>query len=325
MSASQSSVNIEDSGVKVDLRASIRLLHFKRRLFHAIKRGASALAFAAFALFVVAVADYRWALPHMARAALLSLILVSTLSLLACIVWNLMRRSPLVDAAREVERAAGINRNAVVTMIESFEGAGTQESRLYMLARLERQARVELSSIDERVVAPRRGAVRGACALAFLLLVLLSLRLIAPLAFAREAGRVLLLARDDSSSGLTVSNSLPESSEANAPVTIKEVRVRILPPAYSGLSVEEVAGDAPLRALAGSQVEVTLTTGGTPSGATLSFNGPANQMRSLGAGQFAGIFTASESGAFEARLQAYEKSAPAPLVRAVEVYNDLAP
>lgn len=325
MSVSQAAIKMEDRGVKMDVRATLLHLHFRRHLFRAIARGAMVLSVALSALSVIAVVDYKWQLSRNACAVLLSLTLICTLALLARALWLLARRMPLVDAALEIERAAGINRNAVVTMAESLEGASTQERQAYMLARLEDQALEELSDIDERTVAPRGRAIVCTSALFSLLLVLLSLRLIAPLAFAREASRVLLLARDDSSSGLTVSNSLSESNEASAPITIKEVSVRVLPPAYSGLRVEEVAGDAPIRALSGSQVEVTLTTGGKPSGATLSFNGSANSMRSLGAGQFSAAFTANVSGTFEASIQADEKLAPAPVVRAVEVYNDQAP
>lgn len=326
MSASQPAINLEVQRVETDVRASLLHLHFRRRLFRFVARVTAGVTVALATLSVIAVTDYRWQLSRNTRALLLSSILICAFSLLARALWLLLRRLPLVWKAREIERAAGINHNAVVTMAESLEGASTQKSRLYMLARLEGQARAELSDIDERVVAPREGAIRGTSALVSLLLLLLSLRLIAPLAFARETSRVLLLARDDSSSQPSISNSFSESNEGGAPVTIKEVRVRVLPPAYSGLSIEEVAGDAPIRALSGSQVEVTLATSGAPSGATLSFNGSADRMRSLGAGQFSGTFTANESGAFEARVQADEKLAPpAPVVRAIEVYSDVAP
>ncbi|PYS49061.1 MAG: hypothetical protein DMF68_11130 [Acidobacteria bacterium] len=325
MSASLPAINTKDRSLKMDVRASLRLLHSRRRRFQATTRCAVISMCATVALCLIAAVDYRWPLQRNARAILLSLILLPAFSLLTHAVWLLVRSLSLVDAAREIERAAGINHNAVVTMAESLEGASAEESRLYMLVRLESQARADLSEIDERAVAPREGAMVWTGALVSILLALLSLHLIAPLAFAREASRVLLLAADDSST-LAVSNTFSESNEGGAPVTIKEVRVRVLPPAYSGLSVEEVAaGDAPIRALSGSQVEVILTTGGATSGATLSFNGSQNSMRSLGAGQFSGTFIASESGAFEASVNAYEKLAPASVVRAVEVYNDAAP
>jgi hypothetical protein len=48
-------------------------------------------------------------------------------------------------------------------------------------------------------------------------------------------------------------------------------------------------------------------------------------MRSLGEEGFAGAFTANASGAFETRVVADERVAPAPLVRAVETYADTVP
>ncbi|HKR01650.1 MAG TPA: hypothetical protein VJT09_13305, partial [Pyrinomonadaceae bacterium] len=109
-------------------------------------------------------------------------------------------------------------------------------------------------------------------------------------------------------------------------ITIDELRVRVLPPAYSGLSAEEFSGDAPVRALNGSQIEVVLHATGAIEGTSLSFNGAAGSMRTLGDGRFSGTFMAQSSGAFEARIQAGEEQVtPAPVVRAVEVYNDLAP
>src|SRR5947209_6645516 len=238
MSASLPAINTKDRSLKMDVRASLRLLHSRRRRFQATTRCAVISMCATVALCLIAAVDYRWPLQRNARAILLSLILLPAFSLLTHAVWLLVRSLSLVDAAREIERAAGINHNAVVTMAESLEGASAEESRLYMLVRLESQARADLSEIDEIAVA---------------------------------------------------------------------------------------AGDAPIRALSGSQVEVILTTGGATSGATLSFNGSQNSMRSLGAGQFSGTFIASESGAFEASVNAYEKLAPASVVRAVEVYNDAAP
>src|SRR2546423_12284266 len=48
-------------------------------------------------------------------------------------------------------------------------------------------------------------------------------------------------------------------------------------------------------------------------------------MRSLGDGLYRGSFVVTTSGALEARVQADERLAPAPLVRAVEVYADAPP
>ena len=48
--------------------------------------------------------------------------------------------------------------------------------------------------MDERVIVPQAGALRGTGALAFIFLLVLLLRVFAPFASAREVSRVLLLA-----------------------------------------------------------------------------------------------------------------------------------
>src|SRR5207253_11115415 len=60
-------------------------------------------------------------------------------------------------------------------------------------------------------------------------------------------------------------------------------------------------------------------------GAQLSFDGAKNAMRSLGDGLYRGNFIATTSGALEARVIADERLAPAPAVRAIEVYADAPP
>lgn len=326
MSASSPAIFIEDKRASVDVRASLNRLYFRRRIFQSIARGTLVVACALAALCATAFVDYRWLLPRPLRVALLSMILLTALLFITRAVWLLLRQEALVEIAREIERVAASNQNALVTLAENLDSVERSKSKLYMFARLERQARVELSKIDERVVAPPEGAIRGALALAFVLLLVLALRLAAPYASAREAKRVLWLANDDAfSSRLAPNAATDRSKEAAAVVTIEEMRVRVVPPAYSGLGVEEVSGDAPVRALQGSQIEVILSASGPVEGASLSFNGAMNSMRSLGEGQFSGTFTASLSGAFEARALADERIAPAPVVRAVEVYNDAMP
>jgi hypothetical protein len=326
MSASSPIPYIETShrGGQGDVRASLRKLYFRRMLWRATAEATMALAGSLMALCMCAFIDYRWNLPRAARIVLLSLSVLAALSVLAHCIWLLMRRETVSKVAREVERAAGSRRNALVTLVESVESATADG--WYMFARLEGQARSELEKIDKRVVAPRVGAIRGACALLFMLLFLLALRLAAPVAFALEVRRIVWLARDDVLAGQLNSNGVAGFADGrNAAVMLDELRVRVLPPAYSGLSVEEISGDAPVRALAGSQIEVLLHTTGAVDGATLSFNGSMNSMRALGTGRFSGAFTASRSGAFEARVLTDEADAPAPIVRAVEVYNDVSP
>jgi hypothetical protein len=275
------------------------------------------------ALCVVALADYGWGLPRTARILLLILVLLPSLFFLARRFLVSFSRRSLAKVAREIERAAGSRRNALATFAESIEGGEVAARESYMLARLERQARAELEELDERVVAPRGGAIWGVGVLGGMLLLILALRLAAPLAFAREVRRVVWLAGDDPFAGRLDEGLAAGADGAN--VVVDELRVRVVPPAYSNLAAEEISGDAPVRALGGSQVEVSLRASGNVEGATLSFNGATDRMRSLGAGRFSGAFTASVSGAFEARVLANQESAPAPIVRAVEVYNDAQP
>jgi hypothetical protein len=326
MSAASPAILREETREQANVSASLNRLYFRRRLFQAIARGTTLFACALAALCAVAFVDYKWPCPRPLRVALLSFVLLAALLFLARAVQHLLRRRTLVEIAREIERATRSSRNALVTMAESLENAERSQSKLYMFTRLETQARVELSKIGERAVAPPEGAIRGAGALALTLFLMLVLRLAVPTAFARAAKRVLWLERDDAFSERLASNGATNGSdEVAAVVTIEELRVRVQPPAYSGLSAQEVSGDAPVRALAGSQVEVFLSASGPVEGASLAFNGVVNSMRSLGAGQFSGTFTASQSGAFETRVQADERIAPAPIVRAIEVYNDVAP
>lgn len=328
MSATSPVITIEagSESRRADVRASLRKLYSRRVFWRAVGEVTLELACALVALCVIALVDYGWSLPRVVRIVLFSLVMLAILFFLTRIVLAFVRRRTLAEVAREVERATGSQRNALVTFAENVERASVAVSEAYMLARLERQARGELEEIDERSVAPREGAVRGASALLFMLLLIFALRLAAPLAFAREVRRVLWLAGDDARSGQVDSSITANTNEANATVVVDELRVRVVPPAYSGLSVEEISGDAPVRALSGSQVEVVLHASGAVEDASLSFNGSINQMRSLGAGHFSGAFTASVSGAFEARVHSNnEENAPAPIVRAVEVYTDASP
>jgi hypothetical protein len=312
--------------VQADVRASVRRLYLRRMLWRAIAWATTALAGALGALSIIGLIDYGWPLARVVRIILLSLVLLAALFALAQGVWILMHRRTVGEMAREIESAAGSSRNALVTLVENLERADAPSDLWYMLARLERQARSELEAIDEKVVAPRAGATRGALALLFMLLLVCALRLAAPAAFAREFRRILWPSSDEAISGPLNSNGGANSADlADASVIIDELRVRVVPPAYSGLSVEEISGDAPVRVLTGSQIEVLLHATGAVEGASLSFNGATNRMRALGMGRFSGDFTAQLSGAFEARVHTSVEHAPAPIVRAVEVYGDALP
>jgi hypothetical protein len=278
-------------------------------------------------LCITGAVDYVRPLSRASRGVLVLTTYVTALLSLARSVWPLVKGRSFIQVAREIERAAGLKQNVLVTFAESTEDAsGAQAQPSYIMTRLYRQARIELSGIDEQKVAPHRWAARAAVALALLLLLLLALRLLAPTAFAREQARVLWLQPDEIDARHSGASSTKTGANANSNIVVEELRVRVVPPAYTGLSVEEVtAGDAPLRVLAGSQVELSLRARGPIDGATLSFNGATNRMRSLGEERFEGAFTASASGAFELRILADENRAPSPYVRAVETYPDTVP
>lgn len=326
MSASSPVISLEavGKGLEANVRAGLRGLYFRRVLRRAIAWMTSALACALCIMCLVAFVDYRWPLPLAVRVVLLLLVVPGVLFVLALSVWFLVRQRTLRKIAREIEQANGSSGNALVTFSENVEGVGAPISEAYMLARLERQARVELEKIDEKMVAPRTGAMRGAGALIFMLLFIIALRLTAPLPFAREVGRVLWLADEETlAEQLTLAAN---ADEKDAAILVEELRVRVLPPAYSGLGAEEISTDAPVRVLAGSEIEVVLRASAKLEGATLTFNGQTNAMRSLGLARFSGSFMANASGAFETRaLIADERLAPAPIVRAIEVYADATP
>jgi hypothetical protein len=270
---------------------------------------------------LVGVVDYVRPLSRGVRIWLVAPLLFGAVALLAYAARLLAERRRLSLMAREVERAAKLSENALVTFAENVERA--PEVKPYMLARVEMQARRSLERLDERAMMPRREAARAAGLLSFILLLMLVLLVVAPAAFAREARRLIRFEADVISTRQT-GGGTDGNVESNA-ISIESFRVRVVPPAYSGLSVEEAVGDAPVRALAGSRVEVELTTSGRFDRAALSFGGAATQMRSLGEGSYSGSFIAQASGAFEARLIADNAQTPAPIVRAVEVYADATP
>jgi hypothetical protein len=284
------------------------------------------LALALALLVIIGAADYVRPLSRAARFLLVVPVFLTVLLSLAYAVRLVMKRRTLIEVAREIERATASERNILVTFAESDREDNASAQPPYIRARVHRQAQSEVDGIDENLLAPTRPALLGAGALALSLLVLLLLRLIAPTATARQLGRVLWLRPDDAHARRHGAGEATDGAAADGGrIIIDELRVRIVPPSYSGLGVEEVTGDVPLRVLVGSQVEVLLRARGSIEGATLGFNGATGPMRSLGEEGFAGAFTASASGAFETRVVADERLAPAPLVRAVETYADAVP
>lgn len=331
MSATQPTMTVETRAAvgpwAEDVRDALGRLHFRRRLWQACSIITLTLASMLALLCIIGAVDYLRPLSRAARSLLLLPVLSVALLSFAYAALSFMKRRSLYEVAREIERVAGLRQNLLVTFAESAveANASAPAQPFYIKARLYRQAQSEVAKIDERAVAPRKRAAQGSLALALALLVLLVLRLASPTVFAREQLRLLWLQPDDAAERRYQAGNDLAGADASGLIVIDELHVRVVPPPYSGLSVEEVAGDAPLRVLAGSQIEVSVRARGPIDGATLSFNGEASRMRSLGEGAFAGAFKADISGAFELRILGDEKRAPAPFVRAVETYPDAVP
>jgi hypothetical protein len=328
MSTASGAIGIETrvAGGEADVCAALSRLAFRRRLWQSVAVWTFGASLALALLCLLGALDFLRPLPQAARVSLVGIVLLALLLFFAHAAWKLISWPTLFLAAREIERAAGLEGNALATLCERLDGAAMTESAPYMLARLRRQAREQLAGLDERRVAPRRRATGGALALGFMLLLLLLVRVLSPAVFALEAQRLLRLTRDEagaSRASLTADGA--NAVEVESAIVIEELRVRVVPPAYTGLGAEDAPGDGPVRALAGSQVLVSLRARGDVAGASLSFNGAASPMRLLGEGHFTGAFTASASGALEARVVADERYAPAPFVRGVEVYADAPP
>jgi hypothetical protein len=333
MSAASGAIGIEPQGVgrPADVRTALRRLAFRRRLWRGVASATFGAASALALLCLLGALDNYLSLSRTARIIPVSAILLALLLGCARAAWQLSRRPALIADAREIERAASRSGNALVTFCENLEGAETAASAAavgppYMIARLSAQTRNELATIDERLVAPPGRASRGAMALAFMLLFVLALSVLFPRVFALEAQRLLWPARDDAAARKSGSEEPGAGADVESvAVTIEEFRVRVVPPAYAGLAAEEAPGDGPIRALAGSQIEIVLRARGPVAGTSLVSNGVPSVMRSLGENRFSGSFVAGASGAFEARVIADERLAPAPVVRAVEVYADAPP
>jgi len=331
----------------VDVRAWLLRLHFRRKFLQAGSRVMLALACTLALCVVVALLDYLWPIKRVWRIAFVSSLWLAAVLAVAHAVWSLIKKRTLVEVAREIERAGNSKQNALVTFAEHAQeqmptdggaalvAASTHRNNFdqsYVFARLRRQVQSELAGMNRILVLPRRTFQRRAALLVCALLLLFALRLAAPFAFARETKRVLLFEHDDDASigkfdKESKAAAMNNTNDPNAVVVIDDFRVRVLPPSYSGLGAQDVSNsDAPVRALKGSQIEVTMHTRGTIDKALISFGGATNAMRALQANRFTGTFNAAASGAFETRVVTFdERRAPAPIVRAVEVYADAPP
>jgi hypothetical protein len=357
MSVSSPAITIDprETNRSVDVRAQLLRLHFRRRLWRACARVLLAVACLLALCCAAAFLDYLWPVRRVWRIAFASTIWFAASLAAAHTVWNLIKKRTLVEIARDIEQAAGSKQNALVTFAELMQkqmaiaaaatittdatATGATDSpqshsfgQSYLFARLRTHTQSELHAMNRIFVQPRSDFQRHAAMLCFALVLLLALRFAAPLAFARETKRVLLFSPDDD-----VARQVGKEGEAaagddgndpNAAVVMDECRVRVLPPSYSGLSAQDVSNSyAPIRVLKSSQIEITLhARGAGVEKAFINYAGAKNAMRALEANRFVGTFNAAASGAFETGIITQDETrAPAPFVRAVEVYADAVP
>jgi hypothetical protein len=313
-------VDLDPSSGAAAVVSTIARLTGRRRWWQALIWVSGGLAFVFGALLLTGVLDHALGFSRPVRIGFLVVICGVLVVSLAVGGWRLFRRRSLVLGAEEIQRCGGRTDNALVTFIS--HGLGTSGLPAYLSARLEMQAVRALSAIDPVTVVQRRPARLFGVVAFVCVALLLAMSLIAPLAVAREFERLIWLRGDPGTARNTERGSLSFVSTAPIQPAIRELGVRVVPPSYSGLTAVEFSGDQPIRALAGSRIELVLETAGPVEGASFSFGGLGQPMRDSGGGDFAGTFVADKSGALEVRLSS---EAVTPVVRTVEVYPDATP
>jgi hypothetical protein len=311
------------SGKNLDVRSTLLHLGFRRRAARIFALGITGASCLFTLLLLIGAADYVLHLRRNLRVSLVVLLIFGIIALSIYSAFALIRRRRFLESARDVERAAGGKHNALVTFAESLEQLTRLRVAPYMFTRLEAQARRDLETIDLNVVTPRRPFVRSTGLLILMFTLLLATRIFVPTVFARETRRILWLEPDEISTRKVDAGNVTGSG--NNIVFVENFRVRVLPPAYSGLELEEAVGDEPLRVLSGSQIEVDLTVRGKFRLATLGFGGVTNALRAVDQGRYSGSFIANASGAFEAQVTSVSSYPPVSIVRAIDVYTDSPP
>ncbi|MEO8433434.1 MAG: hypothetical protein ABI596_00945 [Pyrinomonadaceae bacterium] len=309
---------------QVALRARLRGLSIRLRLWRGLPHVAIVLAVSMLLLWLLSVVDYLWPMPLTMRVSLLASIVFTGLFFLWRTVHAFARARTLAESAREVERAAGLQDNAVTTFAEVSEHQANPGGRPaiapYMAERLQVQARLEFDRIEPGLFSSRRLLTLAAVSCLVAVGLLLASRLLAPVAFAKESRRLLWLTRDESSAATKSSRAAVTPGLAD----FVEVRLRIEPPRYTGLPMEDLSGESSVRALAGSRIEVNARLGQNRPGATLAFNGTTEPMGVLGDGLYGGSFTANSTGALEVRTGEVEGRGSS-VIRSIEVYPDASP
>lgn len=275
-------------------------------------------------LLVLALAtgllDHAFTFSRAVRIVFLALLLAWVLAAAASVGWSWLKRRSLTMEAERIQRLGGQTENSLVTYLNVTEERPAVP--YYLHRKLESQAWRSLASIDPRRIADRKPArwfgfvAVGAAA------VIVIFAAIAPAMVAREVERLILLRSGPVVAPEPGGGSLALVNPSPGTPAIRQLNIRVVPPSYSGLPMAEVQGDAPIRALAGSRVELVLETTGPVDGASFTFGGTNLPLRPAGRGDFAGTLVADKSGVLEVQLSGPNT---VPVVHPLEVYADAVP
>jgi hypothetical protein len=300
---------------------SVRSLNAQRRRWRSLGGLLCGLAAVLLTTLFAAAVDSAFPLSLNPRRFFFLFLLAGLLATFALAGWRWLQRRSVLAEAMEVQSRAGLTDNSIVTAVERSENAAVPH---YLLARLHTQAVRSLNAIEPRRISSRKAAGLGCMATAAGVLGLITFAWLAPTAFAREFDRLILLRPDRDQSGLNLSASNAFGIRSAQP-SIRNLQVRVVPPAYSGLPTVEVPDGATVRALAGSRIELALETSGPVTGATFEFAGLTQPFRNAGGGEYAASFIVEKSGALGVRAAADTPVPVTPAVRAIEVFPDAVP
>lgn len=300
--------------------SSVRSLIGRRRSWQAASWISGGVAGAWVVMIAGGAVDHALVLPKAVRVALLLFVVVGLVLSLALAGWRLLRRRSLTADADEIQRRSGASDNALVTFVARV--VETPALPAYLSGRLETQAGRMLASIDPSRVAQRRPARIFSIVVIAGIGVLLLFAFLAPRALANEFERMILVRADQTPEPGTADGQHSFIKVDPKRPAIRQLGVRVMPPSYSGLPAAEFTGDQPIRAIAGSRIELVLETVGPVETASFRFGGLEQPLRGAGGSDFAGTFVAEKSGVLEVGIAAEGST---PLVRAIEVYTDAVP
>ncbi|MEO6390343.1 MAG: hypothetical protein ABIP75_00745 [Pyrinomonadaceae bacterium] len=299
--------------------ASVRRLISQRRFWQILGWSSNAVAVAFLFILAAGVVDAWRPLPRTIRIAMLVLAASVVVATGVSSFRRLFQGRSLRADALELQTRAGQTDNALVTYIASAPIPP------YVAQGLERQAQRAIDAVDSDRVIVRRPAGRGAALVFGGVVLLLVLLILAPAAVSRGLSRMLILRGDGPTRGANGAGLNTFAGDISFRPAIRKLNLRVVPPAYSGLPTTESPGDTPVRALAGSRIEMILETIGPVTGATYSFAGVPLPLRRSNDDEFAASFLADQSGALEVNAGADTADPVVPVVRAVEIYPDVIP